>query len=106
VLADRVDAPAPFLIQGSDSPDPVKSVSESLALRAGSRDLSGFDGAEVGFDHLDTLWLRGGLPESFQSGQGGRARTSARAPIAAPSSTTAELANRPRTTCVLTPWMA
>ena len=65
VLADRPDTPARFLILGSASPDLVKGVSESLAGRVGFVDLSGFDGTEVGFDHLDTLWLRGGFPESF-----------------------------------------
>ena len=67
VLADRQDTPARFLILGSASPDLVKGVSESLAGRVGFVDLSGFDGTEVGFDRLDTLWLRGGFPESFLS---------------------------------------
>jgi predicted AAA+ superfamily ATPase len=67
VLADRQDTPARFLILSSASPDLVKGVSESLAGRVGFVDLSGFDGTEVGFDHLDTLWLRGGFPESFLS---------------------------------------
>ena len=67
VLADRPNEPARFLILGSASPDLVKGVSESLAGRVGFVDLSGFDGTEVGFDHLDTLWLRGGFPESFLS---------------------------------------
>ena len=67
VLADRPDAPARFLILGSASLDLVKGVSESLAGRVGFVDLSGFDGTEVGFDRLDTLWLRGGFPESFLS---------------------------------------
>ena len=67
VLADRQDTPARFLVLGSASPDLVKGVSESLAGRVGFVDLSGFDGTEVGFDHLDTLWLRGGFPESFLS---------------------------------------
>lgn len=67
VLADRPDLPARFLILGSASPDLVKGVSETLAGRVGFVDLSGFDGTEVGFDHLDALWLRGGFPESFLS---------------------------------------
>jgi uncharacterized protein len=67
VLADRPGAPARFLILGSASPDLVKGVSESLAGRVAFVDLSGFDGTEVGFGHLDTLWLRGGFPESFLS---------------------------------------
>ena len=67
VLADRQGTPARFLILGSASLDLVKGVSESLAGRVGFVDLSGFDGTEVGFDHLDALWLRGGFPESFLS---------------------------------------
>jgi uncharacterized protein len=67
VLADREGTPARFLILGSASLDLVKGVSESLAGRVGFVDLSGFDGTEVGFDRLDTLWVRGGFPESFLS---------------------------------------
>ena len=67
VLADRQGTPARFLILGSASLDLVKGVSESLAGRVGFVNLSGFDGTEVGFDRLDTLWLRGGFPESFLS---------------------------------------
>jgi len=67
VLADRPGPPARFLILGSASLGLVQGVSESLAGRVGFVDLSGFDGTEVGFAQLDTLWLRGGLPESFLS---------------------------------------
>jgi uncharacterized protein len=67
VLADREGTPARFLILGSASLDLVEGVSESLAGRVGFVDLAGFDGTEVGFDSLATLWLRGGLPESFLS---------------------------------------
>ena len=65
VLADRPDQPARFLILGSASPDLIQGASESLAGRVGFVDLSGFDGTEVGFEQLDSLWLRGGFPESF-----------------------------------------
>jgi predicted AAA+ superfamily ATPase len=67
VLADRQETPARFLILGSASLDLVKGVSESLAGRVGFVDLSGFDATEVGFEQLNTLWLRGGFPESFLS---------------------------------------
>jgi predicted AAA+ superfamily ATPase len=67
VLSDRPGTPARFLILGSASPDLVKGVSESLAGRVCFVDLSGFDGTEVGFSHLDALWLRGGLPPSYLS---------------------------------------
>jgi uncharacterized protein len=67
VLADRDGPPARFLILGSASLDLVKGVSESLAGRVGFVDLSGFDATEVGVDHLDELWLRGGFPGSYLS---------------------------------------
>jgi predicted AAA+ superfamily ATPase len=67
VLADRPGAPAQFLILGSASPNLIRGVSESLAGRVGFVDLAGFDATEVGFDQLDTLWIRGGYPESFLS---------------------------------------
>jgi uncharacterized protein len=67
VLADRPGTPARFLVLGSASLDMVKGLSESLAGRVGFVDLSGFDGTEVGFDRLDSLWLRGGFPESYLS---------------------------------------
>ena len=67
VLADREGTPARFLILGSASLELATGVSESLAGRVGFVDLSGFDGTEVGFDRLDTLWLRGGFPGAFLS---------------------------------------
>lgn len=67
VLADRPGPPARFLVLGSASLDLVKGVSESLAGRVGFVDLNGFDGTEVGFERLESLWLRGGFPESFLS---------------------------------------
>lgn len=67
VLADRPGVPARFLVLGSASLDLVKGVSDSLAGRVGFVDLGGFDATEVGFDHLNTLWVRGGFPESFLS---------------------------------------
>jgi hypothetical protein len=67
VLADRPESPARFLVLGSASLDLIKGVSDSLAGRVGFVDLSGFDATEVGFDRLNTLWMRGGFPESFLS---------------------------------------
>jgi predicted AAA+ superfamily ATPase len=67
VLADRPDNPARFLLLGSASPHLVKGVSESLAGRLGFVDLSGFDLREVGTEHRDRLWVRGGFPRSFLS---------------------------------------
>jgi predicted AAA+ superfamily ATPase len=65
VLADRADNPAKFLILGSASPDMVKGASESLAGRIGFTDLSGFNLWEAGIENRDSLWVRGGFPNSF-----------------------------------------
>lgn len=65
ILADRVDNPAKFLILGSASPDMIKGASESLAGRIGFTDLSGFNLWEAGVENRDSLWVRGGLPNSF-----------------------------------------
>ena len=65
VLADRTDSPAKFLILGSASPDMVKGASESLAGRIGFTDLSGFNLWEAGIENRDSLWVRGGFPNSF-----------------------------------------
>jgi predicted AAA+ superfamily ATPase len=67
VLADRPQNPARFLLLGSASPYLVKGVSESLAGRIGFVDLSGLDLREVGTEHRDRLWVRGGFPRSFLS---------------------------------------
>lgn len=67
VLADRTPSPATFLILGSASPDIVRGASESLAGRVGFVDMSGFDLSETGAETAETLWLRGGFPESFLS---------------------------------------
>ena len=65
VLADRADNPAKFLLLGSASPDMVKGASESLAGRIGFTDLSGFNLWEAGVENRDSLWVRGGFPNSF-----------------------------------------
>ena len=65
VLVDRPNNPAKFLLLGSASPHLAKGVSESLAGRVGSIDLSGFDLGEVGVEHSARCWLRGGFPRSF-----------------------------------------
>ncbi len=65
VLVDRTDQKARFLLLGSASPHLVKGVSESLAGRIGFVDLAGFQLWEVGAQHLDRLWIRGGLPRAF-----------------------------------------
>ncbi|MEW6443776.1 MAG: ATP-binding protein [bacterium] len=65
VLIDRPGNSAQFLLLGSASPQLVKGVSESLAGRIGFVDLSGFSLFEVGTEHRNRLWMRGGFPRSF-----------------------------------------
>jgi hypothetical protein len=65
VLVDRPNQSARFLLLGSASPHLVKGVSETLAGRIGFVDLAGFQLWEVGVQHRDRLWIRGGLPRAF-----------------------------------------
>ena len=65
VLVDRPGATTKFLILGSASPDLIRGASETLAGRVAMIYLSGFDIAEVGGDQAETLWHRGGFPNSF-----------------------------------------
>ena len=65
VLIDENRRPGRFLILGSASPDLIGLGSESLAGRVTFVELGGFRLGDFGVDHLDRLWLRGGLPESF-----------------------------------------
>lgn len=67
VLADRKPSPAKFLILGSASLDIVRGVSESLAGRVAYLRMSGFSITEVGTDQAESLWLRGGFPDSLLS---------------------------------------
>jgi hypothetical protein len=65
VMADRPTQPARFLILGSASPNLLRQSSESLAGRISYVELGGFSPQEVGVDHLQKLWIRGGFPRSF-----------------------------------------
>lgn len=65
VLADRPDRPARFILTGSVAPSLMKSISESLAGRAGIIEIGGFSLAEVGRKGWEELWLRGGHPPAF-----------------------------------------
>lgn len=65
VLADRDGPSARFLVLGSASPDLLRQSSESLAGRIAYHELGGLSLDEVGEEHLDTLWLRGGFPLSY-----------------------------------------
>ncbi len=54
-----------FLVLGSASIDLLKQSSESLAGRIRYLELAPLDAGEVGGKRIDTLWLRGGFPESL-----------------------------------------
>lgn len=68
VLADRPEMPARFLLLGSASPKLVRHASETLAGRVYRIEMTGFVGSEIGTHHQETLWLRGGFPNSFIKG--------------------------------------
>lgn len=65
VLIDQDRRHGRFLLLGSASPDLVGLGSESLAGRVALVELGTLGLAEVSPDALNTLWLRGGLPEAF-----------------------------------------
>ena len=65
VLADRPGTAVRFLVLGSASPVLLRQSSESLAGRIAYHELPGFSLGEIGIDHADRLWLRGGFPRSF-----------------------------------------
>lgn len=54
-----------FLLLGSASIDLLAQSSETLAGRIASIELAPFDVLEVAAESCETLWVRGGLPESF-----------------------------------------
>ena len=54
-----------FLLLGSASMDLLRQSGESLAGRIRFLELAPLDAGEVGRERLDTLWLRGGFPESL-----------------------------------------
>lgn len=65
VLADRAEAKTKFLILGSASRNLIRQSSESLAGRITFLDVHPFSLTEVGLEHQDRLWLRGGFPRSY-----------------------------------------
>lgn len=67
VLADRPEMPVRFLLLGSASPRLAQHASETLAGRVFRIEMAGFLGSEVGTHHQQTLWLRGGFPDSFNA---------------------------------------
>lgn len=54
-----------FLLLGSASIDLLKQSGETLAGRIAYLEMGPIDGMEVPADDFDTLWLRGGFPDSF-----------------------------------------
>jgi len=65
VLADRKPVRTKFLVLGSAAPDLLRQSSESLAGRIAYYELPGLAVREVGFQHADRLWVRGGFPKAF-----------------------------------------
>jgi len=65
VLADRKPVYARFLVLGSAAPDLLRQSSESLAGRIAYYELPGLAVREVGLEHADRLWVRGGFPKAF-----------------------------------------
>ena len=54
-----------FLLLGSASPALLRQSSETLAGRIAYLELNPLDVQEVGAEHTETLWVRGGFPDSF-----------------------------------------
>lgn len=54
-----------FLLLGSASVDLLRQSGESLAGRISYVEMKPLDALEVGADEMDTLWVRGGFPDSF-----------------------------------------
>lgn len=59
-----------FLLLGSASLDLLRQSGESLAGRIAHLELTPLDILEVGAAKIDTLWIRGGFPESYLAANG------------------------------------
>ena len=64
-ICDDPDRRAVFLLLGSASLDLIRGVSETLAGRILFVDVSGFSISEVGAEHQQRLWMRGGFPRAW-----------------------------------------
>ena len=64
-ICDDPDRRAVFLLPGSASLDLLRGVSESLAGRILFVDVSGLSLFEVGSEHQQGLWMRGGFPRAW-----------------------------------------
>ena len=71
-IADAPERRARFLLLGSASWDLIRGVSETLAGRIHFIDVGGFSLDEVGVTEQSSLWLRGGFPRAFMSGDSDR----------------------------------
>ena len=54
-----------FLLLGSASVELIRQASESLAGRIAYLELAGMSVLEVNRNHIESLWIRGGFPDSF-----------------------------------------
>lgn len=61
-----------FLLLGSASMELLRQSSESLAGRLATLELGGLTVAEVGAEMTESLWLRGGFPDSLLAGSDDR----------------------------------
>lgn len=64
-ICDDPNRRAVFLLLGSASLDLIRGVSETLAGRILFVDVSGFSLFEVGVEHQQRLWMRGGFPRAW-----------------------------------------
>ena len=64
-VCDDPNRKAVFLLLGSASWDLIQGISETLAGRILFVDVGGFSLAEVGAEHQDRLWMRGGFPRAW-----------------------------------------
>ena len=64
-ICDDPNRQAVFLLLGSASWELIKGVSETLAGRILFVDVGGFSLREVGSEHQDRLWMRGGFPRAW-----------------------------------------
>jgi len=64
-LCDRSPRRSAFLLLGSASWDLVKGISETLAGRIQFVNVAGFSLSEIGPEHQDRLWMRGGFPRAY-----------------------------------------
>lgn len=64
-VCDDPNRKAVFLLLGSASWDMIQGISETLAGRILFVDVGGFSLTEVGPEHQDRLWMRGGFPRAW-----------------------------------------